>query len=449
MNNTENKMAVMPMGKLLFNMSFPIVISMIVSALYNIVDSIFVSGYSKVALDAVSLCYPIQMILIAVSTGSATAIQALLARALGEGNKKKAQDVLNTGVLMAIFHSILFLLFGIFLSRWFLELFSSDEELIKEGITYIRICTIFSFGVNVQIAFERVMMASGNPNYNILVQGAGALINIILDPIMIYGYFGFPEMGVAGAAIATVIGQIAGMVMGIILTLNKVKDLDFSLKGYKLDKDLLKQMYEIALPTMCTNSIASISTVFINKILSVYSTDATSAYSVYYKLQQFAIMIINGLACGVIPIVSYNYGSRNKERIKECNKLSIIVSIIVMAIGTIIFELCPSLLISMFSPSKEMANIATSTLRICAIGFIFSGISVVACSILQALDGAKESLLISLLRQMVLVIPLAYILSKTKGLDAIWWAFPLSELLALFLDIRYLRIVDEKVNNII
>lgn len=449
MNNTDNKMAVMPMNKLLLNMSLPIIISMIVSALYNIVDSMFVAGYSKSGFDAVSLCYPIQMILIAVSTGSAMAIQALLARALGEGDKKKAQNILNTGVLMAIFHSILFLIFGLFFSRWFLELFSSDEEIVSQGITYMQICTIFSFGVNVQIAFERVMQASGNANYNLLVQGTGALINIILDPIMIYGYFGCPEMGVAGAAIATVIGQVSGMIIGILLTINKVKDLDFSFKGFKLDRKLVSQMYEIAIPAMCINSIMSIATVFVNKILSVYSTNATSIYSVFFKLQQFLYMAINGISYAAIAIISYNYGARLKERIKECIKLSLISTIIIMIVGTIIFELFPDVLIGFFNPNEEMLSIGHKTLRICSIGFVFGGISVMVCAILQALDGSKESLVISLLRQLVLVIPIAYVLSKLKGLNAIWWAFPISEILTVFLSIYYLRKVDSKINNII
>ena len=265
--SSTNKLANMPMNKLLVNMSIPIIFSMVASALYNIIDSIFVSYYSKTAFDAVSLCYPIQTMLIAVSVGSALSIQALLARSLGENDKVKANQVLTHGLLMAFMHSIFFLFVGLFFSEKFMMLFTSDPSLIKQGAIYFKICTVFSFGINIQIAFERVMQATGNAIYNFYIQAIGALINCILDPILIYGLIGKP-LGIKGAAIATIIGQIVSMFIGIILTIYKVKDIKLSFKGFKLNIKLLKDMYKIAIPAICMNSIMSIATLFINKILS-------------------------------------------------------------------------------------------------------------------------------------------------------------------------------------
>ena len=431
MTNT-NKMAVMPMNKLLFDMSLPIVISMVASALYNIIDSVFVSHYSKTAFDAVSLCYPIQQILVAVAVGTALSIQALLARSLGENNKDKAQQVLCH---------------GLFFAEKFMMFFTSDAELIAQGAIYFRICTIFGFGINIQIAFERVMQATGNAIYNLYIQAVGAIINCILDPILIFGLIGEP-MGIKGAAIATVIGQMVAMAIGVILTIYKVKEVNLSFKNFKFDKEIFKQMYEIAIPAICMSSIMSIATVFINKILSAYSSSATTAFGVYFKLYQFLCMAINGISNAVIAIISFNYGARLKNRIRECIKLTLISSCVIMLIGMIVFLLFPNALLSMFNPDQEMYDIAIVAMRICSLSFIGSAINIQVCSFLQALDGSKQSLFLSLLRQLIILIPLAYVLSLTKGLNALWWSFPISETLVALLSFRLLMQINHKIDNI-
>ena len=439
MSLENNKMYTMPMKKLVFSMSLPIIFSMLIQALYNIVDSMFVSRYSKVTLDAVSLCYPIQMALVAISIGSALSIQALLAKSLGQQDVKKAEKVLAHGLIMAVFHSLLFLLFGLFGSRAFLSLFSQDKELIHQGVIYMQICTIFSFGVHIQIAYERVMQATGNAIYNMIMQALGALLNIILDPILIFGMFGLPEMGIAGAAIATVIGQIFAMGLGIYLTNHHVKEITLHLKDFQLNFSLLKEMYQIAIPAMCMNSILSISTIFLNSILSSYSTTAVSIYSIYYKLQQFIFMAINGISNAIIAIISFNYGARSIKRIKECIKISLISTSLIMLVGTMLFELCPTTLLNLFNADDTMYQIGIPTLRICALSFLFGGINLIICSCLQALDGSKKSLLLSMLRQMILVVPSAYLLSTLFGLQAIWWCFIFAEIITSFFSFFFLK----------
>lgn len=448
MSIENNKMYTMPMKKLIFSMSLPIIISMIFSALYNIVDSMFVARFSKSALDAVSLCYPIQMILIAISIGSALSIQALLARSLGQQDTEKAENVLMHGMGMALFHSILFIFFGVFFSRPFLELFSNDPEVISQGVSYMRICTIFSFGIHIQIAYERVMQATGNAMYNMVLQTFGALINIVLDPILIFGLLGFPRMGVTGAAIATVLGQIGAMLMGMYLTNHHVKEISVDPSRFHFNLTLLKEMYAIAIPAMCMNSILSISTVFINKILAPYSTTAVSVYSIYFKLQQFLYMAVNGISNAIIAIISFNYGARSPKRINECIRLTLLSSALIMVVGTVVFELFPSQLLGLFQSDSTMLEIGIPTLRICALSFVLGGINVQVCGILQALDGSKQSLFLSLLRQMILVVPAAYVLSSLFGLQATWWAFVAAEILTFFFSIYELFQINRKLNTL-
>ncbi len=439
----KDKLGTMPMGKLLINMSGPIILSMLIQALYNIVDSMFVARYSEVALNAVSLCYPIQMIMVAISLGGAVSVQALLARALGSKDREKANKVASHGLVMALFHSVIFIIFGIFFSKAFLNLFSHDQELILEGEKYMRICTIFGFGIFVQIVYERFMQATGNAFYNMIIQGAGALLNIILDPIFVFGLFGFPELGISGAAIATVLGQILGTLLGIIITKHKVKEIHATIRHFHLDKKLTEEMYRIAIPSMLMNSIMSIMTIFMNMILATYSTLAVSVFSIYFKLQQFLYMAINGMSNAVIAIISYNYGAKNKSRIQSCIKLSIFSTVVIMILGTILFQLCPKQLLSLFNASQEMYSIGIPALQIISLSFVFGGVNVQSCAILQSLESSKESLIITLLRQLIIVLPLAYLFSMLFGLNYIWISFPISEFLAFCISLYFLRQVDE------
>lgn len=440
----ENKMGTMEMKKLILTMSFPIMISMLVQALYNIVDSMFVARVSETALAAVSLCYPIQMILVAVACGTGVGVNALLSRYLGEKRYKEANQIALHGIFLALCNWIVFAILGIFFSEAFLRLFSSDEQILQMGIHYMKICTIFSFGVFVQITYERIMQSTGNTIYNMIIQGVGALINIILDPIFIFGYFGLPAFGVTGAAIATVIGQIIAMIIGIVITQKKIKEVKVHPKEWKFDMQLIGKIYRISFPAILMQSIMSFMTVFMNMILIPFSALAVSVFSIYYKLQQFVFMAVLGMNNALIPIISYNYGARKKERILEAIRFSLLISTLIMAIGTIIFQLFPKELLYLFDAKENMLAIGIPALRIISISFIFAGVSMVLCSVFQALGHANQSLYITLLRQLILLIPLTWGMAQSFGLDASWIAFIITEVVCAGLSILILQRIKRK-----
>ncbi len=440
----ENKMSTMEMKKLILTMSFPIMISMLVQALYNIVDSMFVARVSETALAAVSLCYPIQMILVAVACGTGVGVNALLSRYLGEKRYKEANQIALHGIFLALCNWIVFAILGIFFSEAFLRLFSSDEQILQMGIHYMKICTIFSFGVFVQITYERIMQSTGNTIYNMIIQGVGALINIILDPIFIFGYFGLPAFGVTGAAIATVIGQIIAMIIGIVITQKKIKEVKVHPKEWKFDMQLIGKIYRISFPAILMQSIMSFMTVFMNMILIPFSALAVSVFSIYYKLQQFVFMAVLGMNNALIPIISYNYGARKKERILEAIRFSLLISTLIMAIGTIIFQLFPKELLYLFDAKENMLAIGIPALRIISISFIFAGVSMVLCSVFQALGHANQSLYITLLRQLILLIPLTWGMAQSFGLDTSWIAFIITEVVCAGLSILILQRIKRK-----
>ena len=441
----ENKMGIMEMKKLILTMSFPIMISMLIQALYNIVDSMFVARVSQDALAAVSLCYPIQMIIIAVACGTGVGINALLSRFLGEKHFDKANNVAIHGIILSIVNWLIFVIIGLFFSRQFLTLFSQDETIISMGVSYMQICTIFSFGVFIQITYERIMQSTGNTIYNMIIQGIGAIINIILDPIFIFGYFGLPAMGVTGAAIATVIGQIIGMLVGVIITQVKIIEVDLSLKHWYIDFSLIKKIYAIAFPAILMQSIMSFMTVFMNMILASFSEIAVSVFSVYFKLQQFVFMAVLGMTNALVPIVAYNYGANKPDRIKQAIKFSLIISIIIMIIGTIVFQLFPEQLLFLFDAKENMLEIGIPALKIISLSFVFAGISVVLCSIFQALAKAVDSLIITLLRQLILIVPLTAFLAYNYGLNNAWWAFVITEVICMLLSFVFLIKINKQV----
>lgn len=437
----ENKMGVMEMKKLLLTMSFPIMISMLVQALYNIVDSMFVARVSETALTAVSLCYPVQMIIVAVACGTGVGVNALLSRYLGEKKYKKANQIALHGIFLAICNWIVFAILGFFFSEAFLRLFSSNEQILEMGVSYMKICTIVSFGVFVQITYERIMQSTGNTIYNMIIQGVGALINIILDPIFIFGYFGIPALGVSGAAIATVIGQIIAMILGIVITQTRIKEVNISIKDWKFDLGMIKNLYKIGFPAILMQSIMSFMTVFMNMILIPYSELAVSVFSIYYKLQQFVFMAVFGMNNALIPIVAYNYGARKRTRILQAIRFSLIISSIIMAVGTIVFELIPKELLYLFDAKENMLAIGIPSLRIISLSFIFAGISMVLCSVFQALGHANKSLYITLLRQLLILIPLTWGLAKLFGLNVGWWSFPITEAICAGISLVLLVVV--------
>ena len=441
----ENKMGTMEVRRLILTMSLPIMISMLVQALYNIVDSMFVARVSEAALAAVSLCYPIQMIMVAVACGTGVGINALLSRYLGEKKQEKASQVAMHGLFCAICNWLVFAVIGLFFSEAFLRLFSDDVQIIMMGISYMQICTICSFGVFVQITYERIMQSTGNTIYNMVIQGVGALINIILDPIFIFGLGPVPALGTAGAAIATVIGQIVAMFLGIIITQKKIREIQLSVRGFHLDGMIMKAMYRIAIPAILMQSIMSFMTVMMNMILAPFSEMAVSVFSIYYKLQQFVFMAVLGMNNALIPILSYNYGAHQMERIREGIRFALWMSCVIMAIGTVVFQLFPTQLLYLFDAKETLLSIGIPALRTISVSFVFAGISMVLCSVFQALGSPNHSLLVTLLRQMVILLPLAYGFSSAFGLDMCWWSFPITEVLCALLSLYLLRSVQKRV----
>ena len=447
----ENRMGVMPVGKLLFSMSTPMVISFLVQSLYNIVDSIFVARYSPDALAAVSLAYPIQILMIAVSVGTGVGVNALLSRLLGEGKKDRAKATADNAVLLAIIASIAFAIFGAIGTKAFFDAQTNSESIRSLGYSYLSIVTIFSFGLILEVTYERILQSTGKTIYNMITQGIGAIINIILDPILIFGLLGAPKMGVAGAAIATVAGQIIAMILSFIFNMKYNEDVDISFGKhiFKPDFIIIKDIYKVGIPSIAMQSMSTLMMLGLNKILVRYSDMAVNVLGIYYKLQSFVFMPIFGLNNGMTPIVAYNYGARNKDRIIKALKYSFMTSIVIMVIGTAIFWLFPKELMILFSPNEEMMKLGIPALRICSLCFILAAFDVIAIASFQSLGNGMYALYASFLRQLVLILPLAYVLSKMFGLEAVWYSIPLAELGCAFFDIYLMKkIYDKKIANL-
>ena len=427
MDATQNKMEHMEIKQLVISMSLPIIISMVIQALYNIVDSIFVAKISSDALTAVSLCYPVQTIIVAIACGTAVGFNTLLARYLGEKKFDYANNTMMHGILLGFLNGLVFLVLGLLFSNVFLSWFTSDSNVLSLANTYIRICTMFSFSVFVQIIFERIMQATGNAIYNMVMQGAGAIINIILDPILIFGWFGLPRMGVTGAAIATVIGQFCGMMIGYWITKKKIDSLEIKGSNFSFSTGILARIYKVGVPAILMQSVLSLMTVFMNMILAPISAMAITVFSVYYKLQNFLNMAVLGITNALIPIVAYNNGARRKDRAMDAIQFSLILSMGIMLVGTIVFQLFPKQLLSMFSANEEMYGLGVPALKIISLSFVFAGISMVLCAAFQALNKANTSLVITLARQLVILIPLTYGLMKCFDINVGWYAFVVTE----------------------
>lgn len=435
----ENKMGTMPMKKLLATMSLPIMLSMLIQACYNIVDSMFVARYSQEALAAVSLAFPIQMLIIAVSVGTAVGVNSLLSRRLGEGRMEEVNQAAQHGILLALISAAVFAVFGLSAARAFANLFTTSADIASQAALYIGIVTVFCFGVFVQIVMERIMQATGNAVYNMVMQGIGALVNIILDPILIFGFFGFPAMGILGAAIATVSGQILAMVLGARIIHKQIPFIHLGVKGFSFSWDICRQIYSVGFPAIIMQSVASVMTLGMNMILLPYSELAISVYSVYAKLQQFIFMPVLGMNSALIAIVGYNFGAQKKQRINQAARYSLIAAVLIMALGTVLFQLAPKWLLGMFNASEEMLAIGIPALKTISLSFVFAGVSIVLCSIFQALDDGMLSLWVSLGRQLILVLPLAWLLSQWGGLNVLWLAFVISEGLCMLFSIGAYR----------
>ena len=442
----ENKMGTMPVKRLLVTMSLPMIISMLVQALYNIVDSVFVSMINQAALTAVSMAFPIQNLLIAVSAGTCVGVNALLSRSLGERNAKNANLAAVNGLFLAFVSFLFFALFGIFGARFFFESQTDNPVIIEYGIQYLQIVCIFSFGLFGEMMFERILQSTGQTFYCMITQGTGAIINNILDPILIFGLLGVPAMGIRGAAAATVFGQIVAMVLAAMLNHAKNKDVRISFKGFSPHKRTISIIYQVGVPSIIMQSISSVMTFGLNKILISFSETAVAVFGVYFKLQSFIFMPIFGLNNGMIPIIAYNYGARNKKRIMETVRLSIGIAVGIMLIGLAVFQLMTPQLLMLFQADADMLSIGVPALRIISLSFLFAGYCIIVGSVFQAMGNGVYSLIISVARQLVCILPLAYFFAQVFGLHAVWYSIPLAEITSVVLSsILFRKIYVEKI----
>ena len=440
----ENKMGVMPVNRLILTMSLPMILSMLVQALYNIVDSMFVSRLSENALTAVSLAFPAQNLMIAVATGTGVGVNADLSRSLGERNFDRANKIADHAVFLAIASYAVFAVLGLFFSRQFFLWQTDIEEIVDQGTDYLRICTLFSFGLFLEIACERLLQSTGKTIYSMYTQGLGAIINIIFDPIMIFGLFGFPKMGVAGAAAATVFGQILAAVLGIFLNKTRNQEIHVSFRGFRPNSEIIRHIYSVGIPSIIMSSIGSVMTFGMNKILIGFTSTATAVFGVYFKLQSFVFMPVFGLNNGTVPIIAYNYGAAKPDRILKTLKLAICYAVGIMLIGFAVFQLLPDKLLLIFEASENMLSIGVPALRIISVSFLFAGYCIVCSSMFQALGHGLLSLLVSVFRQLLVLLPSAFMLSKIGGLDLVWYSFPIAEICSIFFSTYFLRHVYKK-----
>lgn len=441
----ENKMGTMPVNKLLVTMSLPMVISMIVQALYNIVDSIFVSRLSEDALTAVSMAFPMQNLMISVAVGTGVGINAMLSRALGEKKFEAANKTAENGIFIEVLGYVLFLLIGIFVTKPFFLAQAGAGNIANMGIEYTRICLLMSFGIFMQIGFERILQSTGRTIFTMITQSTGAIINIILDPILIFGLFGMPKTGVAGAAIATVTGQICAAVLAITFNLTKNPDVHISFKGFKPQIIFVKNILSVGIPSIIMSSVGSAMTFGMNKILITFSSTAVAVFGVYFKLNSFVFMPVFGLNNGMVPIVSYNYGAQNKKRLTKTIKLAIMYAVCIMFIGIMLFQFIPDVLLKLFDASDHMLEIGIPALRVISLSFAFAGICIVISSSLQALGHGFLSMMISITRQLIILLPSAYILAKFGGIHAVWWSFNIAEIASLTLSLLFFKHMYNKI----
>ena len=439
MESRNNKMGTMPINKLLISMSLPIIVAMLVQALYNIVDSIFVARISENALTAVSLAFPAQNLLIAFAGGTAVGVNSLLSRSLGEKNQENADKTANHAIAIWILMSLIFMIIGLTCGRLFFNSQTNDTEIIELGVQYFTIVVGASFGIFGQFTFERLLQATGRTFQTMITQGLGAIINIVLDPIFIFGWFGLPAMGVAGAAVATVIGQIIACFLGLYINHKYNHDIQINMKNFRFDKHILKQIYTVSIPSIIMQSIGSIMTYGLNLILIGFSSTATAVFGIYFKLQSFFFMPVFGLNNALVPIVAYNLGAKEKGRMVHSMKLAMIYVTFIMVTGFILFEVVPEALLSLFEASEHMLEIGIPALRIIALNFVFAGIAIVCSSVFQACGKGIYSLIVSVIRQLAVLLPVAYLLSLFGNVNYVWFAFPISELLSFTVSIVLIK----------
>ena len=442
----DNKMGTLPVKRLIVSMSLPMMISMLVQAMYNIVDSIFVSHLSEDALTAVTLAFPLQMMIISVGSGTGVGINALLSKALGEKKQKRANKAANNGLLLTFISFIVFVAVGIFLAEPFIKSQTDSINIANMGTVYLYTCCTLSIGVFFQMTFERLLQSTGRTHLSMISQITGAVINIIFDPIFIFGYFGIEGMGVIGAAYATVLGQCIAAVVGLVLNVKFNPDIKISLKKmFKPSWKIIRRIYAVGVPSILMMAIGSIMSYCMNQILGIFSSTAVAVFGAYFKLQSFIFMPIFGLNNGLIPVLAYNYGARSKERIREAVKFSMKLALSIMIIGTIVFWSIPRLLLGFFDASDYMLSLGVPALRIISLSFPIASLCIAMGSMFQAFSKSKYSLIVSVGRQLVVLIPVAWLLAQTGEVQNVWWAFPAAELMSLVLSIYFFKRINRNI----
>lgn len=429
-----NKLGTMPISKLIWNMSLPIIVSMLVQALYNIVDSVFVSRICEQALTAVSLAFPAQNLMIGLATGTAVGVNALMGRALGAGEHERANHIATNGVFLAGVGFAICAILAAFFARMFFAAQTSIDYIVDNGATYLRICCCASLGLFAEIMFERLLQSTGRSILSMYTQGLGAIVNIILDPICIFVL----NMGVAGAAVATVIGQFCGCALALYFNLKKNHDIRLHFKGFRPHWKIIGQIYAIGLPSVVMVAIGSVMTFCMNKILIAYHSakeTAATAFGIYFKLNSFVFMPVFGLNNGVVPIVAYNYGAQNRRRMMETIKRSAIYASCIMVLGMAIFWAIPGTLVSIFNATETMKQVAVPALRIISLSFCTAGACIALGSSFQALGKSVYSMITSIIRQLVFLVPIAYVLARygqsIGNDDLVWWCYPIAEIASL------------------
>lgn len=431
--NNQNIMGYMPCNQLILKLSVPMMLSMLVQALYNIVDSVFVARVSEDALTAVSLAFPLQSLLIAVAVGTGVGVNARLSRKLGEKSMREVNTTAGNALFISIIYSVVFLVLGLTICEPFYRIMTDDPEIIQYGIDYSSVVLTFAAAPIFQMACERLLQATGKTFYSMITQTTGAIINVIMDPIMIFGLFGMPAMGTKGAAIATVLGQAVAALMAVFFNLKFNKEISFGAQYIRPHKETIKAIYIVGIPSIIMQSISSVMNFGMNKILLQFSSTAAAAFGIYFKLQSFVFMPVFGLNNGIVPIIAYNYGARKPDRIKETFKIAVMYAVAIMLVGILIFELLPELLLKVFNASDNLYAIGTVALRLIAIHFVFAGYDIVCSSFMQALGHGVKSLIVSIVRQLLFLLPAAYIFAHVFGLNAVWLSFPVAEIASLIL----------------
>ena len=436
----ENKMGVMPVGKLLAGMAVPMMISMLVQAMYNVVDSVFVSRISENALNAVSLAFPLQNLMIAVGAGTAVGINALLSRSLGEKRQDMADRAAGTGIFLSLCNAVVFAFIGVFLSRaFFMAQAKSVPEIVEMGTAYTRICLGLSVGLFCQFCFERLLQSTGRTVLAMTTQLIGAVINIVLDPIFIFGLCGMPRLGVTGAAVATVAGQITAAIIAIFLNLKRNPEIHIRPRLICWDKMVARDIYRVGVPSIVIQSIGSVMTFGMNKILFVFTPTATAVFGAYFKIQSFIFLPVFGLNNGMVPIISYNYGAAKPERVWKTVRLTIFTAVSIMFLGFLAFQTFPAMLLALFDASAEMTAIGVPALRTISISFLLAGFCIISGSVCQAVGNPMYSMVVSVCRQLVVLLPVAWLLAQTGRLELVWWSFPIAEIASVTLSAIFLR----------